>query len=375
MRERVTRRRVLTSAAAATAGLAGCLDAPTRAELADAETNGTDSAGDRTSDIETVSTDDVAGQYAEAYETAIPAVTLVLAAGESPLEDGSGTGFLIDDEYLLTNDHVIEFTDDIEVQFADEEWSEATVLGSDPYSDLAVLEVEDVPAYAEPLSFANERPAIGEEVVAIGNPFGLAASASRGIVSGVGRSLPSPTGFSIPDAIQTDAAVNPGNSGGPLVDLDGDPLGVVFAAGGEGIGFAISATLAERVVPALIDDGEFDHSYLGVRLDEVTPRIADANDLDEVSGVIVVDTPDDGPSDDVLEGSDEEQIDGRTVPVGGDVIVGIDDEEIPNQDALSTYLALETDPGDDVEVTVIRDGERESVTVTLDERPEPEDPF
>ena len=369
MRERATRRHFLASATAVTAGLAGCLEAPTATDPVSnvPEQNVTDDG----SELDSSTRDE---RYISAYEAAIDGVALVLATESTLGEEGSGTGFVIDD-YLLTNDHVVGFADEVEVQFSDGDWREATVIGTDPYSDLAVLEVEDVPEYVESLSFASEPPTVGQEVVVIGNPIGLTASASRGIVSGVGRSLPSPTGFSIPDAIQTDAAVNPGNSGGPLVNLDGDPVGVVFSTGGEGIGFAISAALTERVVPALIDDGEFEHSYLGVRLQDVTPRIAEANDLDEARGVIVVETTDDGPASDVFEEANDEFVDDRAVPVGGDVIVGFDDEEIPNQDSLSRYLALETDPGDDLDVEIVRDGERETVTVTLAARPDPDDPF
>ncbi|ELY50099.1 peptidase S1 and S6 chymotrypsin/Hap [Natronolimnohabitans innermongolicus JCM 12255] len=314
------------------------------------------------------------GRYTEIYEETIDDVVLVNVFGvEGPMQEngsGLGSGFVVDD-YVVTNNHVVATADEVELQFRDEQWRAAEVVGTDLHSDLAVLEVDDVPDAADGLSFATDEPEIGAEVLALGNPLGLDASISQGIISGVDRSLPSPGGFSIPAAIQTDAPVNPGNSGGPLVDLDGDVVGVVFAGAGQTIGFAISAALADRVVSALVEDGEYEHPYMGVSVLPVGPLVAEANDLEEPRGVLVTDVEPDAPAADVLQPADGgATVDGDFVPVGGDVIVAIGDTEIPNQDQLSAVLALETSPGDTIEVEVVRDGERETVDVTLEPRPD-----
>jgi S1-C subfamily serine protease len=209
-------------------------------------------------------------------------------------------------------------------------------------------------------------------VVAVGNPFGLSGSVSAGIVSGQNRTLPAANGFSIPDAVQTDAAVNPGNSGGPLVDLDGDVVGVVNAGGGDNIGFAISAAVVKRVIPALIQRGNYAHSYMGVELTSVTPPLVEANDLSTPWGVYIDSALPDAPADGVLEGSTGTRfVDGQRVPVGGDVVLRMDGTAIPTQQALSSFLALETSPQDTVDVEVVRDGRRQTVQLTLGRRPKP----
>ncbi|QFU81243.1 S1C family serine protease [Natronorubrum aibiense] len=311
-------------------------------------------------------------RYVTVYEETIDDVVLVNVFGtDGETAGGLGSGFVIDDEHVVTNQHVVQEASEVELQFRDEQWRTASVVGTDVHSDLAVLAVDELPDGPDGLAFADGKPEIGAEVLALGNPLGLDASISQGIVSGIDRSLPSPTGFSIPAAIQTDAPVNPGNSGGPLVDLEGDVVGVVFAGAGQAIGFAISGLLADRVVPALIEDGAYDHPYMGVSVFPVGPLIADANDLEEPRGVLVTDVAPDAPADGVLEPADEtETVDGDAVPVGGDVIVAIGDQEIPNQDGLASTLALETAPGETVAIEVVRDGERETVDLTLEPRPD-----
>ncbi|WP_394328377.1 S1C family serine protease [Natrinema salaciae] len=315
--------------------------------------------------------DDGESPYTETYRNTIDSVVLVSVSGAGGGPGGGlGSGFVIDDQHIVTNNHVVQGASEggIEIQFSNEEWRTASIVGTDVYSDLAVLSVEDMPDVADGLSLSESEPAIGQTVLAIGNPLGLDASVSHGIVSGTDRSLPSPTGFSIPAAIQTDAPINPGNSGGPLVGLEGDVLGVVFAGAGQTIGFAISALLANRVVPALIEDGTYEHAYMGVGVRPVGPEIAAEIGLDEPVGVLVVEVVPDGPADGVLEPST------RGRPTGGDVIVAIDGEAIPNQPALSSYLALETSPGDTIEIEIVRDGEPQTVELTLEARPDAERP-
>ena len=256
------------------------------------------------------------------------------------------------------------------MQFADGNHRTAEVVGVDAYTDLAVIRVPNMPESATPLPVAEDAPNPGEPVVAIGSPFGLDGTITQGIVSGVNRSMRVEGGFSIPDTVQTDAPINPGNSGGPLVSTDGNVIGVNRAKSGDNVGFAISAAVVERVVPELIDDGEFAHSFVGIRSVPVTPQIAEVNDLENAYGVMVVDTVSDGPAGSVFEVAETTTVDGVTYPTDGDVIVAVGGQEIRTSQQLSRYLLLHTSPGETVSFTVVRDGERKTVEVTLDRRPE-----
>jgi len=307
--------------------------------------------------------------FQELYDAVAPSVARVRAYLNGPI--GEGSAFFHDESHLVTNDHVLGRGETFRVQFADGEWAEVDVVGRDPYSDLAVLSVDDA-REAEPLTFREGVPKIGEEVLVVGSPLGFEGSASQGIVSGVNRTIPAPNNFSIADAVQTDAALNPGNSGGPIVDLDGTVVAVATATRGENLGFGVSARLANRVVPALVETGEYNHSYMGVRVVGVTPLLAQANDLPEVRGVYVAETVPDEPADGVLEGSMEtESVEGTQVPVGGDVIVRMGETEIRTQEDLSRFLALRTAPEDTIELGIVRDGAEETVELTLGSRPNP----
>ena len=309
------------------------------------------------------------GRYTRVFRQVVDSVVLVQRPGRG---GSQGSGFAFDDGRLLTNQHVVEDAGAVDVQFADGTWSRADVLGTDVYSDLAVLAPTDVPSATRPLPLVERQPAIGTEVVAIGSPFGLEESLSAGVVSGVDRTIATRGGFTIPDAVQTDAAVNPGNSGGPLVTLGGEVVGVIRSGGGENIGFAISAALVRRVAPALAGTGSYDHAYLGVAILDVTPTVAAANDLDRATGVLVAEVLEGGPADGVLRGSDDETtVDGVTVPTGGDVIVGVAGRPVASGGALGQVLALRTRPGDVVPVRVLRDGTETVVDLELGARPPP----
>jgi len=358
--ERLSRRSFLAAlgVSAATAG-AGC-QAPGSGVTQQA-TPTTESGGQA---------DDTNG-YTEVYNDVADAVASIRVYYDYGAAS-QGSGFLMDDRHIVTNQHVVADGDSFYVRFEGTDWREVSVLGEDVYSDLAILSIEDAPDGADPLSFANSAPEIGTTVVAIGNPFGLSGSVSEGIVSGVNRTLQGANNFSIAAGIQTDAAVNPGNSGGPLVNLDGDVLGVINSGGGDNVGFAISSQLALRVLPALVEDGSYDHPYMGVSLQSVSPLVAEANDLDDASGVYIDSAIDGGPADGVLEGStDTESIDGVQVGVGGDVVRQLDDTPTPTRQDLASYLALETGPGDVMAVTVQRDGEAEVIDLTIGTRPDP----
>jgi len=321
--------------------------------------------------------------YQELYQNASPGVVQVLSDG------GQGSGFVyeIDDgtSYVVTNEHVVagvgpsgpvtgtdRQTDAVDVRFAGGAVRSGNVTGTDVYTDLAVVRVNDTVEGVETLPVAEESPPVGQRVAALGSPFGLEGTMTHGIVSGVNRSMPTGAGFSIPDTVQTDASINPGNSGGPLVSCEGDVVGVNRAGGGDNVGFAVSPALVQRVVPELIENGSYDQPYLGVATVPVTPSVAEANGLNTSEGVLVVGTAPGGPSDGTLVGSnDTETIDGQRVPTGGDVVVAVDGQSITSQESLGSYLAREASPGEDVELTVIRDGNRTTVNVTLGERPSP----
>ena len=374
--KRTTRRRYLGGLGAAlTGGLAGC--SGTLGEIGMTGSDGSLSSENGTTTANSTNATDAADEaespYTQVYQGTIQSVVLLnVTTAEGT---GQGSGFVYQDGYVVANEHVVADATEVRVRFSRGKWRSASVVGTDVSSDLAVVQVDDRPEYATALPLVENEPAIGTEVVAIGNPFGrFDGSASAGIVSGINRSIPAQNGYTIPDAIQTDAAVNPGNSGGPLVNLDGRVVGVINSGGGENIAFAISAALVGRVVPALIKNGEYDHAYLGVSLATVTPTIAEANGLDRPRGVYVNEVLPEGPAAGVLQGSERRQrVDDEVVPTGGDIIVGIGGTEIDSRQQLSSYLALQASPGETVDLTVLRNGERRTVEVTLGTRPERRD--
>ncbi len=309
--------------------------------------------------------------YTAAYEATVSSVAVIRAYGADG-RAGQGSGFVYDG-HVVTNQHVVEGGETFEVGFAEQDWREGEVVGADVYSDLAVISVDSLPDYATPLSFIEREPPVGTEVIAVGAPFGLGQSVSAGIVSGVDRSLSAANNFVIPDAVQTDAAANPGNSGGPLVDLDANVVGVVNSGGGDNIAFAVSAALSKRVLPALVESGEYTHSFMGVGLRPVTPVLAEGNDLPAVKGAYVASVRDDSPVTGVLRGSNgSKPVNNVEVPTGGDVIRRLDSTPIETLNDLSIHLALETSPGDELAVGIIRDGKERTVSLTLGERPSPE---
>ncbi|PSP93932.1 serine protease [Halobacteriales archaeon QS_4_62_28] len=365
MDNRLSRRAMLGTLATAVGGAAGC-QAPVGNPIQADPDDGSSQATESTGSANQINENSPYGAVYDDVADSVAAVQVYTSNGRG----GQGSAFVYSDDYLVTNQHVVGRAEKVYVQYRDSGWIEAPVVETDVYSDLAVLEVNRKPDSASTLPFVEEEPGIGTEVVAIGNPFGLSGSVSAGIISGVDRTLPAANGFSIPDAVQTDSAANPGNSGGPLVDLDGRIVGVINSGGGDNIAFGISAALTKRVVPALIEEGDYQHSYMGVRLTDVTPQIIQANDLPVSRGVYIDEVISGGPSDGVLQGSmGEREINGVTAPVDGDVVVRMNDTSTPTRQELSTFLALETSPGDTIDVRVIRDGERQTVELELGNRP------
>ena len=302
----------------------------------------------------------------DAYEAVADSTALVTAYGSD--DDGQATAFLTD-AGLMTNHHVVADRSVFEVRFPDDEWRDATLLGSDRHSDLAVLGV-DSPTDAAPLPLADTLPPVGTPVLAVGNPFGFPQSASAGIVSGLHRTFRGETGGLVLDSVQTDAAINPGSSGGPLVTYDGVVVGVVSAGGGENVTFAPSALLARRVLPTLAEGRAYDHPFLGVRGRSVTPTVAIANDLSEATGYLVVAATSSLPvGDRLVTADDRATLRNQRVPVGGDVLVGIDGVPVAAERDLLRYLALSASPGQTVTLSVVRDGERRRVETGLGRRP------
>ncbi len=302
----------------------------------------------------------------------------VLATRAGRTGQGSGSGFILnEDGYIVTNNHVVAQADRLIVTFHDGFQVEAEIVGRDQDSDLAVIRVEELPANVSSLPLGDsEAVETGEWVVAVGSPFGLGSTITLGIVSALGRTIPSGvTPFSIPQAVQTDAAINPGNSGGPLLTLEGKVIGVNAQIASQtgtsaGVGFAIPADVVRRVVPTLIEQGEYIWPWLGVRGTSVNLILARANDLDGQEGAYMVEVLDGGAADQAgLKGSSRtETIDGQDVPVGGDIVVAIDGETIKNFDELLVDVAFRQ-VGEEVELTVLRDGQERQIAVELQARP------
>ena len=296
-----------------------------------------------------------------------------------------GSGFVWNkDGYIVTNNHVVSGADKIEVKFYDGTTLPAKLIGADPDSDLAVIKVDNPGFTLTPITVSDLSQAkVGQIAVAIGNPFGLENTMTVGIVSALGRSLPAGEGntggttYSIPDIVQTDAPINPGNSGGPLVNDQGALIGVTAAiespvGTNAGVGFAIPASIVNRVVPSLIKDGKFEHTYLGISGISLTPDLATAMNLNaNQRGALVGEVVPGGPADKAgLRGSAQQvTIDGQDVNVGGDVITSIDGTPVKTMDDVIVYLANHTEVGQKVKLTVLRDGKETSLEVTLDARP------
>ena len=297
-------------------------------------------------------------------------------------ESRLGSGFVYDDNgHIITNHHVVSGGGNrLDVTFPDGTVYRASLIGSDPSADIAVLYVEEVSKEKLlPLSLADSsKVRVGERVAAIGNPFGLSGSLSTGIVSGVGRQIPAQQeeGFTIPDVIQTDAPINPGNSGGPLLNMRDEVIGInsaIYSTTGQfaGVGFAIPSNTIAQVVPSLITTGSYQHPWLGVAGRDMTPGIADRLGLDEPRGFLVMDVVAGSPAEKagILKGNEDTVIDGIPIKLGGDVIIAVDNNTVRKIDDLLAYVEMEKSVGDDLELTILRQGETMEVIATLAARP------
>ncbi|MEM2910493.1 MAG: trypsin-like peptidase domain-containing protein [Nitrososphaerota archaeon] len=314
----------------------------------------------------------------EVYERVKDSVVLIRAT--SLYGTSVGSGFVYDIVgHIVTNNHVVEDSYRITVTFLDGTSLVASVIGTDPYSDLAVLRVEPSGTVLRPLKLGNSSELmIGEQILVVGSPFGLAGSVTTGIVSQKGRLLETAYGYSIPGVIQFDAAVNPGNSGGPLINMEGEVVGVTTAiespiSGFVGIGYAIPSTIVKRVVSALIEKGSYTHSWMGITGVNMNEEIAEAMGVNITKGFLITDVVREGPADRAgLRGGDRSvRIGGQTVKVGGDIVVGINGIPIRTIEEMLTYLEERTSPGDVVVFSVFRAKQIIQVSVVLGERPPP----
>lgn len=292
-------------------------------------------------------------------------------------QNSQGSGFIYNSRgHIVTNHHVVEGSDSVLVSFTDGTTREAEVIGTDIYSDIAVLKVDR--DGLEPLELGNSTEVkTGDRAIAIGNPFGLRGTMTSGIVSNTNRLLPTSGQFSIPGAIQTDAAINPGNSGGPLLDSEGEVIGVNTAIESRtgtfsGIGFAIPVNRVRNVVTDIIQTGDFENPWIGVSGRDVNPEMARRMNLENATGFLVVDVTDGGPADlaGIHAGERVETVNGLQISLGGDVIVGINGENVGGIRDILNYLARNAEVGETVTLTVIREGERQKVDVTLQARPQ-----
>jgi S1-C subfamily serine protease len=298
-------------------------------------------------------------------------------------ESRLGSGFVYDDNgHIITNHHVVSGGggNRLDVTFPDGTVYRASLIGSDPSADIAVLYVEEVSKEKLlPLSLADSsKVRVGERVAAIGNPFGLSGSLSTGIVSGVGRQIPTQEeeGFTIPDIIQTDAPINPGNSGGPLLNMRSEVIGInsaIYSTTGQfaGVGFAIPSNTIAQIVPSLITTGSYQHPWLGVAGRDMTPGIADRLGLDEPRGFLVMDVVAGSPAEKagILKGNQDTVIDGIPIRLGGDVIIAVDNNTVRKIDDLLAYVEVEKSVGDDLKLTILRQGQTMEVIATLAARP------
>ncbi len=339
---------------------------------------------------------DIEQVYSNIYKQVTPSVVSInvvarsSGSSNSPFQqgdgllEGTGTGFVIDTQgHIVTNNHVVEGATRIEVNFFDGTIVKGDVVGLDPDSDLAVIKVDLPQTELHPITFGDSSQLfVGQSVVAIGSPFGQKWTMTTGIVSATDRTITGLTNYQIGSVIQTDAAINPGNSGGPLLDLAGNVVGVNSqivsrSNSSSGIGFSIPANLVQRVATTLIDKGQVSYSYLGLSSypNDVDLAIMQALNLpDNTRGVVVMGAQPGSPAAQagLRNAGQMTTIDNLTVPSSADIITAIDGQPVTGFNALITFLTNNTQPGQTVTLTVLRDGNTVQLPLTLGERPHAE---
>lgn len=321
------------------------VDTPIEEENAELEENITDV------NVVDVSEDDLNGNSLKESLESTVSVHVMGPANEEI--ESQGSGFVYSDNHIITNEHVVSGGHNYYIEYSKGEWAEATLVGEDRDTDIAVLRVDQRPQYADPLPIQEELPKSGEEVYAIGSPGSLENTITEGVVSGVERSMTLGTDFSIPDLIQTDAALNPGNSGGPLVYKD-EPavVGVNRATDGENLGFAISGRVTIEIANSLIETGDHEHPRLGIVTVENNPTISET---DGTEGITIEDIIEDTAADGVLE--------------EGQIILSVNGVDINDNEDLSSYLIREVGPGDNITMEIkTEDDETENVVFEVGSR-------
>jgi S1-C subfamily serine protease len=313
--------------------------------------------------------------------------TQIIINGDNPLDNQQstrlGSGFVYDKQgHIISNSHVIDGAKTVDVTFIDGNTYTAKVIGNDPSSDVAVLQVTNnntnlsSPESLSPLVIANSSGLqVGQQIIAIGNPFGLSDTMTTGIVSQIGRLLPNPdTGFSIPNGIQTDAAINPGNSGGPLLDMRGEVVGmntaIISGTGAfSGLGFAVPSNAITRIVPTLIQKGSYDHPWIGINGGSITPDIAQSAGLPpNYKGVVIGSVQPGSPADKAgLKGTSQDIMSPNTHI--GDIITAIDGHTVKRIDDIINYIELHKSVADRIKLTINRNGQTRDLNVILQARP------
>lgn len=293
---------------------------------------------------------------------------------------GEGSGFVIDEQgHIVTNRHVVSDASSVVVQFYDGLLAPAEIVGMDRDTDLAVIQVDPTGLNLRPVTFGNiDDLHVGDRIIVIGNPYGNTNTLTTGIVSALGRQMELPdTKFLLPEVIQTDAAINPGNSGGPMLNAQGAVVGVAFmlqsaTRSNAGIGFGIPVYFVERVSKTIIEKGEYRHAYLGIRGNGLSPFEIRALGLNVKYGILIAEVLPDTPAEKagLRGGSKEVEVEGATFLLGGDIIIAIDGQPTKTFNDLLAYLGRYTQPGSQVTLTIIRNGDPMDVTVTLDARPQ-----
>ena len=343
-------------------------------------------------DVASTSTGPTTINVAQIYRRSAPGVVQIVSTSRgAPSTDifgnpvpgetqrALGSGFVIDKEgHVVTNYHVVQGATSIEVSFSNQETVSAKVVGTDASTDLALLEVNVDAKALTPLSLADsDKVQVGDPVVAIGNPFGLERTVTAGIVSALQREVNAPNDFTIDHVIQTDAPINSGNSGGPLIDAEGRVIGVnsqietANGGGNVGIGFAVPSNTVKSVVAQLLDDGKVDRAFLGVTLEDVQPDVAQVLRLPAKQGVLVASVKPGSPAAKagIVGGTTQVVVAGDSYQLGGDMIVALDGKNLTSVDELRDMIAAHK-PGDTVRVTIVdKDGKRTTKSVELARQP------
>ena len=292
--------------------------------------------------------------------------------------NGLGSGFVFDKKgHIITNAHVVDEAKKVVVTFLDGRSYNAEIIGIDEFTDLAVIKVNTDSTLLQPLSLGDSSNLkVGESIAAIGNPFGLSGSMTSGIVSQLGRLLPSGSGYSIPDVIQTDAAINPGNSGGPLLNMRGEVVGIntaIQSTTGEftGVGFAIPSQTVVKIIPTLIEKGEYKHPWMGISGRDIDPDLAKVLGLKDAVGFLIITVVENSPASKAgLIGSEKTiQVEGINYPMGGDIILSVDEIEVRKIADILIHLQRAKSVGDKMVLEILRDSRTTDITIILQERP------